>query len=276
MRLGLRSAIGPMKSHDLEAGGAVRPSQRSRAWRTPWPGSGRPPPAARLRGRGIAYASASSIAAQQCLALAQRARQDLNLRPLAPEAPGQYRQITGFCLQNRGFSRYRPRSIRADLGPFLGPIGPREALRGPINPDTGRLGSRTDRRRRALARLSSATPRQSVSNLDQWVTQWMSVVTSTGPSARKASVSHDAIAVPSSACSVKVHSDGVVTGVAPADSTGKPAVSCWPGGRRDGRERDGLPTKPRVPLLMTFSCDAATRFRTIPPHAVAWAHWTMV
>ena len=162
--MGLRSAIGPMKSHDLEAGGAVRPSQRSRAWRTPWPGSGRPPPAARLRGRGIAYASASSIAAQQCLALAQRARQDLNLRPLAPEAPGQYRQITGFCLQNRGFSRYRPRSIRADLGPFLGPIGPREALRGPINPDTGRLGSRTDRRRRALARLSSATPRQSVSS----------------------------------------------------------------------------------------------------------------
>ena len=99
-----------------------------------------------------------------------------------------------------------------------------------------RGGSRADVSA-ASSSVSSDTPRQLVSSFDHLVTQWMSVVIVSDGSA--GNFPHDRDTGSATApWIVKLHSaSGVcgVCGVGPADSTGRPLVTYWPGGTREGR-----------------------------------------
>src|SRR3954451_6588631 len=93
--------------------------------------------------------------------------------------------------------------------------------------------------------VSSETPSHSVSSLDHEVTQWMSQWT--GSAGRARNSSHVQRRVSSiSPSRVKLQASVGVWGVGPADSTGKPATRCWPGGRRPSSPPGSRRRKPRV------------------------------
>ena len=72
--------------------------------------------------------------------------------------------------------------------------------------------------------MSTDTPRQPVSSLDQRVTQWMSAVTVSAGSAWNSSHVQDLSVSPPRRIE-NAHSCNGVWGVGPADSTGKPSVT---------------------------------------------------
>src|ERR1700722_11936875 len=81
------------------------------------------------------------------------------------------------------------------------------------------------------SRVSTETPRHSVSSFDHRVTQWMSTVTvSAGSSWNSCQLQDFSVAPPWR--TEKVHSASGVCGVGPADSTGNPSVTYCPGGTR--------------------------------------------
>jgi len=82
----------------------------------------------------------------------------------------------------------------------------------------------------------TATPRQVVPSFDQWVTQWMSRVTSSAGRVWNCSQVH----VRGSSTApliVNDHWSSGVWGVGPADSTGKSLTTYWPGGTRSASAR---------------------------------------
>src|SRR3990172_9904516 len=95
------------------------------------------------------------------------------------------------------------------------------------------------------SRVSTLTPLQRVSSFVHLVTQWMSTVKSWAGSPWTSS--HDQRTGFSTCPSMlKVHFSSGVRGVGPAESTGKSATPCCPGGRRSpGALSCRLPTKPR-------------------------------
>src|SRR3984885_3555357 len=94
--------------------------------------------------------------------------------------------------------------------------------------------------------VSSDTPRQWVPSLDHWVTQWMSVVTSSAGSAVNCFQSH-LVDSPASVVIVNVQVAVLTGGVGPACRTGKPCSRYWPGGSLGLSPR--RPVKPRVTTL---------------------------
>ncbi len=78
-----------------------------------------------------------------------------------------------------------------------------------------------------------AAPRQVLSSLDHFVPQWMSAVTVSDGNAKNASQVHDTGSSTSPSV-VKAHSFSGVSGVAPAESSGKSGVTYWLGGTRAG------------------------------------------
>src|SRR5467141_2324610 len=93
--------------------------------------------------------------------------------------------------------------------------------------------------------VSIEIPSQTVSNLDHFVTQWMSFVVVWRGSATNSSHVQRALR-PSAPSSVKSQALSGVRGVGPAERTGKSRVSYWPGGSRPAVSADcRLPRKPR-------------------------------
>src|SRR5438034_1990192 len=93
--------------------------------------------------------------------------------------------------------------------------------------------------------VSIEMPSQTVSNLDHFVTQWMSFVVVWRGSAVNSSHVHRALR-PSAALTVKSQAASGVRGVGPAERTGKSRVSYWPGGSRPAVSADcRLPRNPR-------------------------------
>src|SRR5215210_2508218 len=79
------------------------------------------------------------------------------------------------------------------------------------------------------SKVSTETPSQVVPSFDHLVTQWMSVVISSEGSARNFSHVH-LLGSSTSPTIEKSHSSCGVSGVGPAESTGKPSSRYWPGG----------------------------------------------
>ncbi|CPU63700.1 Uncharacterised protein [Mycobacteroides abscessus] len=96
--------------------------------------------------------------------------------------------------------------------------------------------------------VSSETPRQDVPNFDQRVTQWMSTVGSSWGSARRSAHDQERVA-PVSVVTSKRQVAVSTRGVGPAESTGKPVSTYWPGGSATPCGR-GRPWKPGVRVLM--------------------------
>src|SRR3712207_4169684 len=95
------------------------------------------------------------------------------------------------------------------------------------------------------SKVSIDTPSHLVPSFDHLVTQWMSSVISSDGSARNSSHVH-LLGSSTSPTTEKSHSESGVRGVGPAESTGKPDVSYWPGGRRSSPSvRLRRPRKPR-------------------------------
>src|ERR1700738_3697571 len=87
--------------------------------------------------------------------------------------------------------------------------------------------------------VSSATPCHVVSSLDHLVTQWMSTVDVSTPSATNCGHDHRCTS-PVSVVIVNSQSVSLTLGVGPADRTGKSLVRYWPGGGR-AAPRPGAP-----------------------------------
>src|SRR5882757_8565565 len=83
----------------------------------------------------------------------------------------------------------------------------------------------------SASKVSNETPCQVVSSLDHLVTQWMSTVDVSTPSATNCRHVHRCT-VPVSVVTVNSQSDSLTLGVGPAESTGKSLVRYWPGGSR--------------------------------------------
>src|SRR5918997_2636674 len=98
----------------------------------------------------------------------------------------------------------------------------------------------------AFSRASTVTPSHSVSSLLHLVTQWMSTVMRVFGSAWNSAQDHLASSEPP-CWRAKLQSSGRVRGVGPADSTGKSAVTCWPGGTRAAAAASAPPRRPRNP-----------------------------
>src|ERR671912_350893 len=98
----------------------------------------------------------------------------------------------------------------------------------------------------AASSASTVTPSQSVSSLLHLVTQWMSTATLVRGSAWNSSQDHFARREPP-CWSAKLQSSSRVRGVGPADSTGKSAVTCWPGGTRPAAAASAPPPPPPNP-----------------------------
>src|SRR5215207_2013795 len=81
----------------------------------------------------------------------------------------------------------------------------------------------------SASRVSSETPRQPVSSLDQRVTQWMSTVTDSAGKAISSDQLHRWLS-PSSVVTVNSQASSGMRGVGPAERTGKSLVRYWPGG----------------------------------------------
>jgi hypothetical protein len=93
--------------------------------------------------------------------------------------------------------------------------------------------------------VSIEMPSQIVSNLDHFVTQWMSLVVVWRGSAMNSSQVQRAL-LPSAPRRVKSQALSGVRGVGPAERTGKSRVSYWPGGSRPAVSADcRLPRNPR-------------------------------
>src|SRR5437899_6166482 len=95
------------------------------------------------------------------------------------------------------------------------------------------------------SRVSIDTPFHVVSNLDHFVTQWMSVVTVSDGRARN-SVQVQRFGSSISPSIEKLHWSRDTLGVGPADSTGKSFTTYCPGGsREDDTLSRRLPRNPR-------------------------------
>src|SRR5215216_857725 len=101
------------------------------------------------------------------------------------------------------------------------------------------------------SRVSSDTPSQLVPSLDQWVTQWMSTVIGSLGRLRKAAQSQRCWS-PVSLEMVNSHSARSMSGVGPADRTGKSSTRYWPGGSPAlGRRRFPLNPRETVPIVLS-------------------------
>ena len=121
----------------------------------------------------------------------------------------------------------------------------------------------TPRVRASASSVSTETPSQTVSSLDHFVTQWMSLVTVSCGSAWNSSHVQRA-AGPPAPRTVKSHVASEVCGVGPAERTGNSPVSYWPGGSRRAVASGGR--RPRNPRetngsVMTSSLSSLARQR---------------
>src|ERR671911_2440938 len=107
-------------------------------------------------------------------------------------------------------------------------------------------GAGGSRRPAAASSASTVTPSHSVSSLLHLVTQWMSTATFVRGSAWNSSQDHFASSDPP-CWSAKLQSSSRVRGVGPADSTGKSAVTCWPGGAPPPAAAPRAPPPPPEP-----------------------------
>src|SRR4051795_3921594 len=98
--------------------------------------------------------------------------------------------------------------------------------------------------------VSSEMPRHTESSFDHFVTQWMSLTTSSWGRCVSSDQDH-VFSAPPSAVIENDHVDRSARGVGPADSTGKPRSRYWPGGMRGSVSR--LPRKPREMIAMPGS-----------------------
>src|SRR5258708_20928613 len=80
--------------------------------------------------------------------------------------------------------------------------------------------------------VSTETPFQRVSSLVHWVTQWVSLVTSSAGSLRNSSQVHF-LGSSISPSTTNVHSGKATRGVGPAERTGKSFTTYCPGGTRE-------------------------------------------
>src|SRR5215468_2628781 len=97
------------------------------------------------------------------------------------------------------------------------------------------------------SRTSRLTPRQCVSSLDHFVTQWISVVICSAGKAVNCCQSQRRVS-PDSVTMLNSHVAVFTGGVGPAESTGKPFSRYWPGGSLSPPERL-RPEKPREIML---------------------------
>src|SRR4051794_11041744 len=124
----------------------------------------------------------------------------------------------------------------------------------------------------ASARRSSiVTPLHAVFSFDHFVTQWMSrVILVCGKAWNSAQDQRFAGRGPT--FSVNDQSSSDTRGVGPADRTGKPSVSDWPGGMRSANSGAGRrPVKPLVAMIQLslgcrrrFTCRGLVSDRQLP------------
>src|SRR5436190_13829574 len=102
---------------------------------------------------------------------------------------------------------------------------------------------------------ANATPRQSVSNLDHFVTQWMS--TTTSDVGRAWTSAHDNVfgSATSPPITMAQSDRSLYSGTLPACSTGNRSVKYWPGGSREGsipRSSSALRLRSKKPMASAF------------------------
>src|SRR5690606_32702201 len=118
---------------------------------------------------------------------------------------------------------------------------------------------------KSASSTSRDTPSHVVSSLDHLVTQWMSTVTFSDGSDWNSS-KFQVLAVPSRSLAVNDHVSRGMRGVGPADSTGKSAVTYWPGGTLpSGPSSRRRPRKPRVTKLIVCSSPSDRPVRSSRP-----------